>query len=104
MDLQMPVMDGVEASRRIRQWENGASHTYIVALTASYLPEEGHILYEAGIDNYIAKPFELEHIQRMLSYISDRHKEATKSVEKSPESVIESTNGILDVQFFLDKR
>src|SRR5215212_7969446 len=63
MDLQMPVMDGIEASRRIREWENGGRHTLIVALTASYLPEKGHVLFEAGIDNYISKPFELEHIQ-----------------------------------------
>jgi CheY-like chemotaxis protein/HPt (histidine-containing phosphotransfer) domain-containing protein len=68
MDLQMPVMDGIEASRRIRAWENGGQHTFIVALTASYLPEEGHILFEAGIDNYVSKPFELEHIQQLLKY------------------------------------
>ena len=71
MDLQMPTMDGVEASRRIRAWENGGTHTYIVALTASYLPEQGQMLFEAGIDNYIAKPFEVEHIQRMLGLISN---------------------------------
>jgi CheY-like chemotaxis protein len=70
MDLQMPTMDGVEASRRIREWENGGPHTFIVALTASYIPEQGHVLFEAGIDNYIAKPFEIEHIHRMLSLIS----------------------------------
>ncbi|HSL45286.1 MAG TPA: response regulator [Anaerolineales bacterium] len=68
MDLQMPVMDGVETSRRIRTWENGGRHTFIIALTASYLPEQGQELFEAGIDNYISKPFELEHIQRLLKY------------------------------------
>lgn len=71
MDLQMPIMDGVEASRRIREWERGGSRTFIVALTASYLPKEGHVLYEAGIDNYISKPFEVAHLHRMLSYISE---------------------------------
>src|ERR1051325_2049779 len=60
MDLQMPVMDEVNASRQIREWENGNSHTFIVALTASYLPEQGQILFEAGLDNYISKPFEVE--------------------------------------------
>ena len=70
MDLQMPVMNGIEASQRIREWENGGQHTFIVALTASYLPEEGHRLFEAGIDNYISKPFELKHIERMLKYVS----------------------------------
>jgi CheY-like chemotaxis protein len=71
MDLQMPVMDGWEASRSIREWENGGPHTFIVALTASYLPDEGEKLFQAGIDNYIAKPFELEHIHRMLKYRMD---------------------------------
>jgi CheY-like chemotaxis protein len=70
MDLQMPVIDGVETSRRIRDWEEGKKHTFIVALTASYLPEHGQELFEAGIDNYIAKPFEVEHIERMLMYSS----------------------------------
>ena len=68
MDLRMPVMDGLEASRRIREWEDGGQHTFIVGLTASYLPEEGEKMFEAGIDNYISKPFQMEHIQRMLSY------------------------------------
>lgn len=68
MDLQMPVMDGVESSRRIREWENGGRHTFIVALTASYLPEKGQELFEAGMDNYISKPFDMEHIRRLLRY------------------------------------
>lgn len=73
MDLQMPVMDGMEASRRIREWENGGKHTFIVALTASYLPEEGHLLFEAGIDNYISKPFQLDHVKRLLKYSAAAH-------------------------------
>lgn len=68
MDLQMPGMGGIEASRQIRAWENGGSHTFIVALTASYLPENGQALFDAGMDNYIAKPFEIEHIQQLLRY------------------------------------
>jgi hypothetical protein len=32
------------------------------------MPQEGHVLYEAGIDNYISKPFDFEQIQRMLQY------------------------------------
>lgn len=68
MDLQMPVMDGIEASRRIRAYENGRRNSYIVALTASYLPERGQELFEAGIDNYIAKPFDVTHLRQMLNY------------------------------------
>ena len=70
MDLQMPVMDGIEASRRIREWENEGVHTFIVALTAGYFPEDGQKLFEAGMDNYLTKPFQVEHIQRLLKYSS----------------------------------
>lgn len=96
MDLQMPTMDGIEASRRIREWENGGMHTYIVALTASYLPEEGQRLFEAGIDNYISKPFEFDHIQRMLSLIS---KTPQPSLSASLDKVNPSKdNQVLDTQ------
>jgi len=70
MDLQMPVMDGIEASRRIREWESEGVHTFIVALTAGYFPEDGQKLFEAGMDNYLTKPFQVEHIQRLLKYSS----------------------------------
>jgi CheY-like chemotaxis protein len=70
MDLSMPEMDGMEASRQIRAWENEGSHTFIVALTASYLPEIGQALFDSGIDNYVSKPFEVGQIQRLLKYSS----------------------------------
>jgi len=97
MDLQMPILDGIEASRRIREWENGGQHTFIVALTASYLPEKGEILFEAGIDNYVSKPFEMEHIQRLLKYSFKARIPAPveKSVILEPE--FQSEN-VLDIQ------
>jgi CheY-like chemotaxis protein len=70
MDLNMPEMDGMEASRQIRAWEDRDSHTFIVALTASYLPEIGQALFDSGIDNYISKPFEVRQIQELLKYSS----------------------------------
>jgi len=103
MDLQMPVMDGVEASHRIRQWENGGQHTFIIALTASYLPEKGQLLFEAGIDNYISKPFEIEQIQRLLKYgflaRSKAHSDQSVILEKElqPEKVLELQKGIVQV-------
>ena len=70
MDLHMPDMDGLEASRQIRAWENGGAHTFIVALTASYLPEIGQELFDAGMDNYISKPLDVTQLQRLLKYSS----------------------------------
>lgn len=77
MDLQMPVMDGIEASQRIREWEGKKRYTYIVALTASYQPERGRQLYEAGIDNYLAKPFEIVHLRNILQSGNEGKKRIT---------------------------
>ena len=97
MDLQMPVMDGVEASQKIREWENGGVRTFIVALTASYLPERGEKLFEAGIDNYIPKPFELVHIQRMLKYRADAIRASNLDVKVVRNEEI-SISEVLDFQ------
>jgi two-component system, sensor histidine kinase and response regulator len=103
MDLQMPVMDGIEASRRIRVWENGGQHTFIVALTASYLPEQGHVLFEAGIDNYVSKPFEMEQVQRLLKYgfqarqSSGSDQPVPLTQEIRPEKVLDIQKGIVQV-------
>jgi CheY-like chemotaxis protein/HPt (histidine-containing phosphotransfer) domain-containing protein len=96
MDLQMPLMDGLQASQAIREWENGGTHTYIVALTASYMPEHGHRLYDAGIDNYLSKPFEVDHIQKLLDAISRAEHIPTPSGEGSKDST--QSSEVLDIQ------
>ncbi|MEP6894417.1 MAG: response regulator [Chloroflexota bacterium] len=89
MDLQMPVMDGVEASRRIREWESEGAHIFIVALTASYLPERGAELFEAGIDNYMPKPFDVHHLRNILQYgIENRRFHQSKESDQSEIIVI----------------
>jgi two-component system, sensor histidine kinase and response regulator len=58
MDMQMPVMDGLEATRMIRAWEAayGRSRTPIIALTASALDDDVRHSLEAGVDRHITKP------------------------------------------------
>ena len=56
MDLQMPVMDGITATARIRALP-GRGHTRILAVTAHALAEERQRCLDAGMDGHIAKPF-----------------------------------------------
>ncbi len=56
MDIRMPVMDGIEATRQIRLTQAGM-HTKIIALTAHALADERVVMLEAGCDDFIRKPY-----------------------------------------------
>jgi two-component system sensor histidine kinase/response regulator len=103
MDLQMPVMDGVEASRRIREWEGEGGHTFIVALTASYLPEKGRELFEAGIDNYMSKPFDVDHLRHILQYGLENRKAREASGNDQPAIAIRSDAQEFDYQIGIQR-
>jgi PAS domain S-box-containing protein len=65
MDVRMPVMDGLEATRRIKQTEAGISNP-ITALTAHALEEEKEVILAAGCDDFVRKPFRLNEIFEVM--------------------------------------
>lgn len=68
MDCQMPDMDGLEATRRIRalESEKGLLPVRIVAMTASALQGDRELCLQAGMDDYVTKPAKFEEIKKML--------------------------------------
>lgn len=77
MDMQMPVMNGCEATRRIRQKsrENNAVSTTIVALTASALAKDRELSLGAGCDDFVSKPFRQDELLDKLSqYLGVRYR------------------------------
>ncbi|MBF0244763.1 MAG: response regulator [Planctomycetes bacterium] len=66
MDLHMPVMDGVEATRRIREMEGDARHTWIIGLTAGLGEDVEETLIHAGMDACLPKPFDITVIKEAV--------------------------------------
>ncbi|HXB45646.1 MAG TPA: two-component regulator propeller domain-containing protein [Puia sp.] len=64
MDVQMPEMDGLEASRIIRQ--KMGSQPVIIALTANAMQQDQEICLQSGMDDYLSKPIKVELLMRML--------------------------------------
>jgi CheY-like chemotaxis protein len=71
MDIQMPIMNGIIATKKIREIESSStSHTPIIAITANALLGDKEECLAAGMDDYISKPFQIEVlIQKMKNLL-----------------------------------
>jgi PAS domain S-box-containing protein len=73
MDMQMPNMDGLEATRQIRHLPH-ARHTPILAMTANAFAEDKALCFEAGMDDFIAKPINPDALfNLLLKWIAIEH-------------------------------
>ena len=66
MDVQMPNMDGLEATRRIRSGWSDTDRPTIIGLTANALKGDREICLEAGMDDYVTKPIRVEQIRDLV--------------------------------------
>ena len=76
MDIQMPQLDGIETTRRIRSLEAGqpGRQTPILALTANTLVEDRYACFEAGMDGFLIKPLDREKLADALAGLAaSRH-------------------------------
>jgi CheY-like chemotaxis protein len=67
MDMQMPVMDGLQAARAIRELGSDFRSPPIVAMTANVLPEHVALCRQAGMCDHVAKPIDLDELVAVLS-------------------------------------
>ena len=83
MDLQMPVMDGMTATRKIREWET-SGHIPIVALTANAMTGDRELCEAAGMDGYLTKPIEVERLRSVLTKFGLAKNEAQATPNPGP--------------------
>ncbi|MBK7811151.1 MAG: response regulator [Saprospiraceae bacterium] len=74
MDVQMPVMNGFEATRAIRNSGGEKANIPIIAMTANVLKEEVDLCYEAGMNDFIGKPFDTNEL--ILKIYNLNHKKS----------------------------
>ncbi|MEN8163412.1 MAG: ATP-binding protein [Acidobacteriota bacterium] len=67
MDLHMPMIDGLEATREIRQGEGGGRHLWIIGLTAAATVGDKEACLAAGMDDYLSKPVRFDDLQAALA-------------------------------------
>ncbi len=68
MDMAMPVMDGLEATRRIRAEAGVNQTTPIIAMTANAFEDDKQACFDAGMDDFLSKPLEIDKLRRTLRH------------------------------------
>jgi CheY-like chemotaxis protein len=84
MDMQMPIMDGLEASRRIRAQERSGHRIPIVALTADAMVGTFERCLEAGMDDYLTKPIDVKRLEQVLARFRGEPRDALLDDGNSP--------------------
>ena len=67
MDIRMPVMNGLEAAKKIRALTNGVQDIPILALTANAFAEDKTLALEAGMNEHITKPLNVDVLNQTLA-------------------------------------
>ena len=89
MDMQMPVMDGLTATRNIMSDETISNRPRVIAMTANVMPEDRIRCTEAGMDGFLAKPIDIKQVSVELRRTKSRQPESTML---NTESNIDASN------------
>lgn len=103
MDVQMPILDGLETTRQIRSHEKMGEHLIIIAMTADGSMRDREQCILAGMDDYLSKPLDVDVVFEMLKrYECSLKAQSRSNGEKTPPMNIDSDE-ILDIETALPR-
>ncbi len=96
MDIQMPVMGGIESTREILDYEEKQRkhHVPIIALTANALAGDREKYINEGMDNYLSKPFDLEKISLLLQEYFPHNLSKNEKIYRAETAIVELTGEV----------
>ena len=104
MDVQMPIMDGIAATREIRALPGPVSKVPIVAMTANVLPQQIAALRDAGMDDHVSKPFKAPDLLATIARWTRRAEApADAQVGNAQEEAVEEAQGVEAVEPSFDE-
>ncbi len=101
MDVQMPVMNGFEATRMILQRMEEAKRPVVIAVTANARREDREQCLEAGMNDYLSKPLRLDDVQRTVEHWA---REIRQRVPSSGLEQLNNTDAVIDLEMVEELR
>jgi PAS domain S-box-containing protein len=104
MDMRMPVMDGYEATKRIKATTKGQA-TAVIAITASAWEEEKTVILSAGCDDFVRKPFQEQTIfDLMAKYLGISYIYELPELDSRPDNVAEEPLNLTSILAIMSKK
>jgi two-component system, sensor histidine kinase and response regulator len=94
MDIQMPVLDGIEATRAIREQEGAAHHIPIIAMTAAAMKGDRERFLAAQMDDYLSKPIDFDEFDAMLTKLTENRVSSVPNKGTSKKAESKSTSDL----------
>lgn len=103
MDIQMPKMDGIETTKHIREREKNNRYTPIIALTAFALEGDREKFISMGMDEYISKPVDMNHLFKVIEKLKNKKDEIVSKEKEAISKKVISADELKEVHILLDK-
>lgn len=91
MDMMMPVLDGLDATRRLRAHESNEQHLTVIAMTANISDADREMCFAAGMDDFLPKPIAIENLKAILGrWLNSNESESQPETSDEQENLLKT--------------